>query len=460
MDVSIIGVGYVGLTTSVGLARRGNRVYAVDIDKEKIRKIRTGQAPIYEENLEETLAEVLDKDMLHPTTDYTSAVMESEVSFICVGTPSAPDGTIDLSYVKAATESLAKALSEKKEYHTIVCRSTVVPGTSERLIIPTVERNSGMKAGSDLGICVNPEFLREGKALEDFLNPGKTGIVVGQLDARSGDILIELYKSFDAEKFRTDLRTAEMIKYARNAYLAKDVSFANEIANLSQKFGIDYLNVRRGIEMDARIGKGKFLDAGVGFGGSCFPKDLVALISSAKKVGYRPRMLEATLEVNDLQWRRVVEMLREGLGNLKGRRIAVLGLAFKPGTDDMREASSVPVVRELLSNGAKITVFDPKAMKNAKKIWGEKVVYSSSAEEALSQSEACVIMTEWEQFRNPGIYTGLAGKLVVDGRRALDPNSISKEIKYLGVGYPSPDIEVGSDGKHGQDRERHDAGEL
>jgi len=439
MRIAVVGgTGYVGLTTAVGLAARGHIVFCAGRDKKKVENIQMGFPVIYEEGLEKMLKDVLMRRKLIPTTDLRSAVQSSEVSFLCVGTPSREDGSIDLAHIENVTEDVGQALSGRSDYHIVVVKSTVVPGTTEEVVIPILEKSSRKKAGVDFGVCMNPEFLREGHALKDFLSPKELGIVIGELDNRSGNVLLEIYKEFGAEILRTSIRTAEMIKYARNSYLAKDVSFANEIANICQKLGIDYLTVKRGMEMDARIGKGRFLDAGAGFGGSCFPKDVRALMIKAKSEGVEASMLEATLRVNEAQPCKIVELTKLVVGELKGKRIGVLGLAFKPGTDDMREAVSVKVVNTLLGEGAKVFAYDPQALDNARTTFGDRIVYAKRVEEALGNVDACLIVTEWPEFANGKLYNHMRHKVIIDGRRVLDPNNLSSGFIYHAIGFSGP----------------------
>lgn len=437
MNISVVGgTGYVGLTVAVCLANKGHLVFCVGRNEEKVSRISRGIPVIYEEDLEKLLNDALVKKKLVATTDLKDAVKRSDVSFICVGTRSREDGSIDLRQVEGASVGIGLALGEKRGYHVVTVKSTVVPGTTEDFVIPILEKVSGKKAGVDFGVCMNPEFLREGRAIRDFLFPKDTGIVIGGLDEKSGGFLLEVFKEFDGEIFRTSLRCAEMVKYARNAYLAKDVSFANEIANICQRMGVDYLEVKKGMEMDVRIGKGRFLDAGVGFGGSCFPKDVHALVAKSVRSGVKPRLLEAALKVNEEQPLVAVKLMKQVLGGLKGRRIAVLGLAFKPETDDMREAPSVRIVNGLLSGGAEVWVYDPKALGNARKIFGDAVFYGERAEEALSRADGCVIVTEWPEFAEPSLYKTMQGRVIVDGRRVLDPGGLPPGFRYHAVGFP------------------------
>jgi len=430
------GTGYVGLTTAVCLATKNHLVHCVGRNEKKIEKLREGRPIIYEEGLEEMLKEVLKSGRFAPSTGLRNAVQNSEVIFICVGTPSRDDGSIDLSQIERASEQIGGALRAASNYQVVVMKSTVVPGTTEELVLPLLERFSGKNVGSDFGLCMNPEFLREGQAIEDFIHPKEQGIIIGEFDQRSGNVLAEIYREFEAEILRTSIPVAEMIKYARNAYLAKDVSFANEIANICQRLGVDYLAVKRGLEMDARIGEGRFLDAGAGFGGSCFPKDVKAIVAKVEECGFQPLMLRSTLKVNETQPIELVRLAKQVLSDLKGKRICVLGLAFKPGTDDVREASSIRVVESLLAEGCKVNVYDPKAEDNARKIFGERVEYAKGAKEALRDSDACIIVTEWPEFSNPQLYFAMRGKVIIDGRRSLNFKKLPHGFTYHAIGFP------------------------
>ena len=416
MRLSVIGTGYVGLVTGCGLAKVGHDVVCVDIDEKKVEMINKGRSPIYEKGLEEALLEVVGK-RLRATSDLKSAVRDSEIIFITVGTPSAADGSVDLSFVRKAFLDVLGFLDSHK---VIVVKSTVVPGSTDSLA-KLGEEKTRKKAGKDYGLCMNPEFLREGRALEDFLHPDR--IVIGADDAKTMEKMLELYSSFDCPKVKVDRKTAEMIKYASNSFLATKVSFMNEIGNICKKSGVDVYAVLEGMKYDGRIGE-KFMNAGAGFGGSCLPKDVSALIHYSKQNGYEPKILEAVVETNKGQPLRMLEIAKKRVG-LAGKKVAVLGLAFKPDTDDVRESPALRLISLLLKEKAPVSVYDPKAMDNARKVLGDAVRYARDAKDALNGADVCFLMTEWEEFKNPGLYRDM---LLVDGR-----NSIRKSEKYEGI---------------------------
>jgi len=416
MKISIIGAGYVGLVTGACFAKLGNDVIILDIDKEKLEKVRKGISPIYEEGLDELLKNYRHK--IEVTQDYDYAIQGSEVTFICVGTPSKEDGSIDLSYVKDAARSIGNALRRKKEWHLVVVKSTVLPGTTTDVVLPIIERFSGKKAGKDFGIAMNPEFLREGKAVKDFLEPDR--IVIGCYDERSKEVLRELYKDFDCPIVETSPSTAEMIKYASNAFLATKISFINEIGNICKRLGIDTYEVADGMGLDKRIGRA-FLDSGIGWGGSCFPKDTKALLRWVEEMGDDLRIVRSAIEVNEKQPLRVIDLLKKYAKNPKGIKVGVLGLAFKPGTDDIRESRSIPVVKKLMEEGAEILAYDPQAMDNFRKLF-PNLRYCKSAEDVLSGCEIILILTNWDEFRN----LNYSGKIVIDGRRLIEAKKTAK----------------------------------
>ncbi|SFM49463.1 UDP-glucose dehydrogenase family protein [Methanolobus profundi] len=429
MKVSIIGSGYVGSVSAACFADLGHEVICIDIDEEKVKQINAGIAPIWEEGLDELMEKYTQKTLI-ATSDYDYAVQNSDASFICVGTPSGDDGSIDLSIVKAASASLGKAIAKKDSYHVVVVKSTVVPETTEKVVLPIVEEYSGKKAGKDFGIAMNPEFLREGKAVYDFMHPDK--IVVGAIDERSGFVVSELYRKLDCEITHTNPRTAEMIKYVNNSFLATKISFANEIGNICKQLDIDTYEVMDAVGTDFRIER-QFLNCGAGFGGSCFPKDVKAIIGKANMIGYAPQLLESVVDVNDRQPLKMIELLQEKIGDLKNKRIAVLGLAFKNDTDDIRESRSIPVIAELLRLDADITAYDPMAEESMKKLF-PAVAYCKTAAQALQEADGCLIMTEWGEFRElDKEFNSMANRVVIDGRHLIKPERLSVEIDYEGI---------------------------
>jgi UDPglucose 6-dehydrogenase len=421
MKISVIGCGYVGLVTGIGFAELGNSIIFVDTDDVKVNMINALKTPIYEPGLEELMGR--NKGRFYATKDYREAIQNSEVTLICVGTPSMEDGSIDLSYVKASAEQIGRSLSEKDEYHIVVVKSTVLPGTTEEIVKPIIEKESGKRAFEDFGLAMNPEFLREGNAIEDFFKPDR--IVIGVRDESTRSWLEELYRFFSCPKLVTDIKTAEMIKYASNAFLATKISFANEIGNICKKLGMDAYRVFEGVGLDHRINPA-FFRAGIGFGGSCLPKDIRALIRRAEELGEQPRILRAVIEVNENQPLRLIELLKKHVQSLRGKKIGILGLAFKPGTDDVRESRAILIVKKLIEEGARVLAYDPKAVENFRKLFPD-IEYASSAEELVAESDAIMIVTEWRDFEN----LDYRGKIVIDGRRI---ERAMKEAKiYEGV---------------------------
>ena len=430
MKIAVIGIGYVGLTLAC-LADFGNELVFVGRTKSKAEMVNSGKSPIYEPRLDEVIERNVKRGSIKATTDYENA-MDSELVFICVGTPSQTDGSIDLSQIKDASRKVGGILKES-DYKTIVVKSTVVPGTTKNVVKKEIESSSSKVAGTEFGLCMNPEFLKEGSSVQDFLKPDK--VVVGQYDEKSGSAPIELYKFYDnnVPRIITDLNTAEMIKYAQNAALASRISFINEIANICEKFNVDVKEIASAIGLDSRIGS-KFLNAGVGFGGSCFPKDVKALLAAAKSVGAEPTMLKAILDVNARQPYRMIELAKQTLGNLEGKKIAILGLAFKDNTDDMREASSIPIINSLLKEKAIVKVYDPQAVENAKKIFGETVEYCSTKEECIKGADLCMVVTEWKEFKEMDL--SIIKCPIIDGRRILDSNKVLEfGMPYKGIGW-------------------------
>jgi len=422
MNIAVIGTGYVGLSTGVGFASRGNDVICVDIDRKKVDQVNNGVSPVYEPLLGEYLERALKEGKLRATDNLHEAIRKSEIIFVSVGTPSKDDGSIDLKYIEDVSRGIGRSLANKG-YKLIVFKSTILPETTEKVAIPLLERYSGKKAGKGFGVCMNPEFLREGKAMEDFLNPDR--IVIGGLDRKSGDMLEKLYRNFDSKILRTDLKTAEMIKYASNAFLATKISFSNEMGNVCKRLGIDVYDVMKGVGLDKRISP-HFLRAGAGYGGSCFPKDVDALISKARSLRYDPKLLEEVQSLNRRQKVEIVGRLERKIGNLKDKEICVLGLAFKPGTDDVRGASSVEILGRLKEKGARIRAYDPKAMENARNLFPD-IDYPESVKSALKGSDACLILTEWDEFRKleDKDFKTMRKKVIIEGRKVLDTSKVT-----------------------------------
>lgn len=441
MRVCVIGSGYVGLVTGVGLAELGHDVTCVDIDERKVRAINDGRSPIFEAGLEELLRRHVGV-RFRATTDLAAAVSSSRVTFLCVGTPSHADGGIDTSFVEGAAAEVGAALGAG---HCVIVKSTVVPSTTDTVVTGVLERASGLRAGVDFGVGANPEFLTEGQAVDDFLRPDR--IVVGG-DGLVVAALRELYAGFgDVPLVATNARTAEMIKYASNTMLATAISFTNEIANLGSAIGgIDTVEVMRGVHLSryltgsassqapVRAGLAPFFEAGCGYGGSCLPKDVAALTARGREVGSPMRLLEAVAAVNEGQPARLVEILERELGKLGGRRIAVLGLAFKPDTDDVRCSPAFPVIELLLAAGADVVVHDPVV--GAEVLEGFPdigVTHIGDLRAAVKPVDAVVLVTSWAEYRAlPDVLAELdPAPLVVDGRRMLEPSAVER---YSGIG--------------------------
>ncbi len=421
-SIGVIGTGYVGLVTAAGFAELGSDVWCVDIDEAKIERLRRGEVPIYEPGLEELLAR--NASRLHFSTELADALEHARLLFVAVGTPPTYSGDADLSAVHA----VVNAIPASKE-HALVMKSTVPCGTGASLMRVFGEQDKG-----GLGYVSCPEFLKEGSAVEDFLHPDR--VVVGADDGWAGDAVAELYAPLNAPLVRTDIASAEMVKLASNAFLATKISFINEIANVCEETGADVVEVARGMGLDDRIGS-KFLQAGIGFGGSCFPKDVDALKQLAGNSGYHFQLLTAVIEVNDLQKRRVIGKLHKHLGALAGKRVALLGLAFKPNTDDMREASSLVLSARLQADGASVVAFDPVAEEQARALV-RGIGFADSPLGAVEGADAVVLVTEWRECLEldwEQAAQAMNGELVVDGRNALDPGTIrAAGLLYEGIG--------------------------
>ncbi len=422
------GGGYVGLATGACFADLGNEVVCVDIDEAKIEGLKRGKLPIYEPGLQEMVERNAKMERLRFTTSYSEGLKGAEFAFIAVDTPSGSEGEADLKYVHMAAETIAKEMSDSL---IIVNKSTVPIGTGD-WVAEIVEQHVG--PGLEFAVVSNPEFLREGAAINDFLHPDR--IVLGSTDRQAAEKVAQLYLSLRAPMIVTDLRTAEMIKYASNAYLANRISFINEIASICEQLGADIKEVAAGMGYDKRIGH-FYLDAGVGWGGSCFPKDVKALAHMAAIHGCHPQLLRAVIEINRDQRRKVVQSLRDTLGTLHGKTVGVLGLAFKPNTDDMREAPALEIIHLLQHEGASIKAFDPVATRRAQEILPD-VQYCEDAYDVAEGSDALVIVTDWNEFKHldmARIRASMAQPILMDGRNIYEPRKMQAlGFIYRGIG--------------------------
>ena len=417
MKIAVIGTGYVGLVTGTCLAETGNEVVCVDIVEEKVNKMRAGEMPIYEPGLDLLFHRNIKQERLTFTTELAEAIAPAKVIFLALPTPPGADGSADLSYVLGAAKDIAKLITEFK---VIVTKSTVPVGTADKV-------TAVMKANTDVPFAVvsNPEFLREGVAVEDFMKPDR--VVIGTMDEKARQIMGDLYAPYVRQGnpiLYMDERSSELTKYAANSFLATKITFMNEIANMCELVGADVDMVRKGVGADARIGK-RFLFPGVGYGGSCFPKDVQALAKSAEENKYEFKILNSVMEVNETQKKRLVVKMREhyGAGGLKGKTFALWGLAFKPETDDIREAPALYIIEELLAEGAKVIAYDPEGMPNVKKLIGDKISYATDRYTALDGADALLIVTEWPVFRTPDfdfMKEKLNAPVIFDGRNLYD----------------------------------------
>jgi UDPglucose 6-dehydrogenase len=420
--IGVVGTGYVGLVTAAGFAELGNEVWCIDIDADKIARLQRGEIPIWEPGLEELVAK--HRGRLHFSTDIADALEHARLLFVAVGTPPTYSGDPDLSAVRAVVGAMPAS-----DRHALVMKSTVPVGTGA-----SIKRHFVAEGKGDFRYVSCPEFLKEGSAVNDFLHPDR--VVIGDDGDWAGDAVVDLYAPLDAPLVRTDIASAEMVKLAANAFLATKISFINEIANVCEETGADVLEVARGMGLDDRIGP-KFLQAGIGFGGSCFPKDVLGLKQLAGNSGYHFQLLNAVIEVNELQKRRVIGKLQKHLGTLVGKRIALLGLAFKPNTDDMREASSLVLSARLQSDGATVVAYDPVAEHEARKLMSG-MEFADDALSAVRDADAVVLVTEWREFKEldfAEVAGAMAGTVLIDGRNALDPAAVTAAgLTYEGIG--------------------------
>lgn len=423
--IAVIGTGYVGLVTGTCFAETGNQVVCVDINEDKVEKMRNGEVPIYEPHLDVVFARNIKAKRISFTTKLKEAVDFAEIIFLALPTPPGEDGSADLSYVLGVAEDLGKMMTE---YKVIVDKSTVPVGTAEK-----VETKIKENAKVEFAVVSNPEFLREGFAIDDFLNPDR--VVVGTSDERAIAMMTDLYKPFIRDGHPLiimDEKSAELTKYAANAFLATKITFMNEVANFCEKVGADVDKVREGIGSDSRIGH-KFLYPGIGFGGSCFPKDVSALVKSGLEVGYNFEIIQSVLDVNEKQKIVLVDKVKSYFGDLSGLQFALWGLAFKPDTDDIREASALYMIKALKDAGAKIVAYDPEAMNNVRNEVGDSVTFVENQYDALENSDALLIATEWKTFRNPDfdkMKNMLKNQIIFDGRNIYDIEDMKSQGFY------------------------------
>jgi UDPglucose 6-dehydrogenase len=444
MKIAVVGTGYVGLVTGTCFAETGNDVICVDIDKAKVDRLTNGEITIYEPGLEKLFLRNLKEERLHFTTDLAEGVKDALIIFLALPTPPGEDGSADLKYILGVANDLGNILDD---YKVIVDKSTVPVGTAERVAKAIAASYSG-----EFDVVSNPEFLREGVAVEDFMKPDR--VVIGTSSERARKIMTDLYSPFVRQGnpiLFMDERSAELTKYAANSFLATKISFMNEIAQLCERIGADVDMVRRGIGSDERIGK-RFLFPGIGYGGSCFPKDVQALSKSSKEAGYDFKILNSVMEVNEKQKLHLLPKITKYFKNdLKGKKFALWGLAFKPNTDDIREAPALYMIEALLKEGATVSVYDPEAVNNVRNQYGDRIQYSENQYECLEGADALIIATEWNEFRTPNflkIVTALKNKVIFDGRNLFETNA----IRELGFYYESIGREIAApaNGNHHQ----------
>ncbi|HLC88438.1 MAG TPA: UDP-glucose/GDP-mannose dehydrogenase family protein [Candidatus Nanoarchaeia archaeon] len=432
MNISIFGTGYVGLVTGACLANLGHQVLCIDIDASKIKQLAVGKVPFYEPGLSELVAKNREKGRLSFTTDLQEGVRFGEAIFNCVGTPSKEDGAADLSYVFSVAENVAKFAEGSK---LLINKSTVPPGTAKSCL----EIIRKINPGSEVEVVSNPEFLREGSAIRAFDYPDK--IVIGTKSDKAFQIMKKIYSGRLRTYLpivETDWETAELIKYANNTFLATKISFINEIANICDRIGADVKIVSLALGLDYRISP-RFLNPGIGYGGSCFPKDVKAIVNTSKQHNYQARLFEEVIALNERQKQVIIDKIeRVYNGNLSGKTFCILGLSFKPKTDDMREAPSIYIIEQLLERGANLRVFDPQALTEAKKIFGDQVSYCGSPEQAAEQSSGIIILTEWDDFRNLNLAKlrqSMVDNKLFDGRNIYEPELVREEgFEYYGMG--------------------------
>ena len=434
MKIAVIGLGFVGLTLSSVLASRGITTIGIDSDRKKCSKIAKGIPTFFEPNLEKTLKKALKKKLI--ITNKLYSINNCDFIFITVGTPEKKNGEIDLSFIKEVVRSVGKLISKNKKKPIILIKSTVIPGTMKNVVLPILERNSKKKAGKDFGLISNPEFLQEGKAIHDTIKPHV--VVLGGYRTKFMRKTEKFFSRFNPNVpiIITNHQTAEMIKYAHNSFLATKISFINQIANICQ--GIPDTNiddVANTMGLDPRIGN-LFLNAGPGYGGSCLPKDIKAIINLSSKLGVNPTLLTAVEKINKQQISHIVTLVKQNIGKINGKKLTILGVAFKPGTDDIRNSVSIDLVKRLLKLGAKITIHDPKALENARKIFHDNTKYVKSVPSALKDCQCAIIMTQWKDYEriNNKIIKQMAKKFIIDTRRVLYNKNLDAKYYAIGLG--------------------------
>ena len=434
MNIAVVGLGFVGLTLSSVLASKNNNVIGIDTDNQKCLEIRNGILPLFEPDLEKTLRIGLKKKLT--VSNNFSLIKNCDMIFVTVGTPQKPNGAIELSMIKKATATIGQIIRKSKKNSIIFIKSTVVPGTTQNVILPILEKESGKKVNRDFGVISNPEFLQESNAIRDTKYPH--AIVLGGEQSK----YMKKAKMFFSKMHPnvpiviTNFQTAEMIKYANNSFLATKISFINQLSNICQNIpGTNIDDIAKIIGLDPRIGK-LFLNAGPGYGGSCLPKDMSALINFADKIGVKPILLNAVEKTNHEQINNIVSLMKKILGNITSKRITILGTAFKPNTDDVRGSKSIELIKKLLKNKAEITIHDPKAIENTQKIFGEKILYAKSIADALNKSQCGIIMTHWKQYYtlNNHSIKHMSKKIIIDCRRVLVKKELDAEYYAIGIG--------------------------
>jgi len=434
MKIAVIGLGFVGLTLSSVLASKGITTIGIDSDRKKCSKIANGIPTFFEPNLENTLKKALKKKLI--ITNKLSSANNCDFIFVTVGTPQKKNGEIDLSFIKAVVRSVGKLISKNKKKPIILIKSTVIPGTTKNVILPILEKNSRKKAGKDFGLISNPEFLQEGRAIHDTIKPH--AVVLGGYKTKFMKKTEKFFSWLNPNVpiIISNHQTVEMIKYANNSFLATKISFINQIANICQRIpDTDIDDVAYTIGLDPRIGN-LFLNAGPGYGGSCLPKDMKAIINLSSKIGVNPVLLTAVEKINKQQINYIVTLIKQNIGKIKGKKLTILGVAFKPGTDDIRDSMGIDLVKRLLKLGAKIIIHDPKALENASKIFHDNVKYVKSVPSALKDCQCAIIMTEWKEYEkiNNKTIKHMAKKVIIDSRRIIYNKNLGAKYFAIGLG--------------------------